>query len=510
MSHYDTKTVAQRRAWGAKMQAAKAAKNNPILLSRKKKAPTRRAAGRRVIRGRGDYYDDAADVYQQGRDYVKTPKSERGFGESLGRNVGGFVGKGIQQLVKNITGFGDYNVSNNSLMSGGLSPPQIVNSSNHGGFIVRHREYLKDINATTAFALESFPLNPGISSTFPWLSTVANAFEQYKFRGIVFEIKSLASDSILSASTSSALGSVIMATEYNSLNSNFANKNEMENHEFANSRKPSEDFMHPIECKRSLTSVDLMYIRSGSVPVGGDIRLYDLGKTEIATVGMQAASGVCSELWITYEVELYKPQLASGAIDDLETKTDHYIFTAGVSGTTPFGSVASPTPVVGSNIGGTLSSVAGASRYTFPQASVGDKYLIYYQMKGDTTVAVASPGYTIVGSAAVPSLFMNDSPLFQSFSSPEDGGAAATKRWTFIIPITILAAGAYFQFTTAGTLPNTNTVADLFIIRYAPTILGSDEDETAPPVEEADESIEDEDEIPDAIKRFLLKKGIKL
>jgi len=232
-------------------------------------------------------------------------RPQEGFWDKLGS----FAMKGIPTLIKAITGFGDYRIQSNSLITGGLDPPAVVNSITNGGFIVRHREYLQDIPATIAFSINTFPINVGIAQTFPWLSSLAQSFEQYRVRGMVFEFKSLASDAVLSTATSSALGSVVMATQYNVLDLPFANKFEMENYIFANSSKPSMNFYHPIECAKVQTTVSELYVRNETIPVGADPRLYDMGRFNIATVGMQANSGLVGELWVTYEVELFKPKI---------------------------------------------------------------------------------------------------------------------------------------------------------------------------------------------------------
>lgn len=246
-----------------------------------------------------------------------------GIGAALGGPAGGALGsklgKGAQEMFRALTGWGDYTLDGNSLMDGGMSPPQILNSIDKGGYIVRHREYLGDVNSTINFNVESYPLNPGVS-TFPWLSSIAGSFEEYKFRGIVFEFKSTSSDAVLSSATSSALGSVIMATEYNVLNPNFTGKMAMENHEFANSCKPSCNFYHPIECKANLTPLSQLFVRTTPVGDNADARLYDLGNFQIATTGMQVAGGAIGELWVTYEIELYKPRYNNGSY----IYTDHF------------------------------------------------------------------------------------------------------------------------------------------------------------------------------------------
>lgn len=214
-----------------------------------------------------------------------------------------------------IRGFGAYKIGNNSVLAGGMSPPMIVNSVRSGGMIVRHREYLRDITASNLFKGTTFTINPGLPETFPWLAQIAGSFEQYRMRGLLFEYKTTSSDTILSSATSTALGTVVMGTQYNVLDEPFDNKFEMENYEFSNSSKPSLSMIHPIECAKSQTPISLLYVRTPSTDTSkGDPRLYDLAKFTIATVGMQGQfntpqqnNAAIGELWCTYEVEFFKP-----------------------------------------------------------------------------------------------------------------------------------------------------------------------------------------------------------
>lgn len=187
--------------------------------------------------------------------------------------------------------------------------PAVVNSPH--GIIVRHKEFIADVPSSIAFSSLILPLNPGLNN-FPWLHRVAQCFEEWLPRGMVVEYRTTSSDTLLAANP--ALGSVIIATQYNSLNNDFINKQEMENYEGAVSCKPSANMLHQIECKRSQTVMDEMYIRTGPVPTGGDIRLYDLGKTQVSTVGSQLNGSAIGEIWISYEVELRKPKIPSDPI----------------------------------------------------------------------------------------------------------------------------------------------------------------------------------------------------
>jgi hypothetical protein len=371
--------------------------------------------------------------------------------KNIGGQIGKKIGKGMYNLFANMTGFGDYAINANTLMDGGMNPPQVVNSFNNGGFIVRHREYLRDINATTAFTLTSLNINPGLVASFPWLAAVADQFEQYRFRGLVFEFKSLSSDAVLSSSTSSALGSVVMATQYDVLDPPFPNKFNMENYEFANSNKPSISFYHPIECARNQTTITEQYVRSGSVPAGADQRFYDLGTFNLATVGMQAASGVCGELWCTYEIELLKPKLTTD--EGYSLLTDHYrLGTA--SSAQPFGITS--VLAAGSSIGGTFNT--NGTIYNFPSFIVDGNYLVLWSVIGGSVTlvnpAISSPG----NGLSILAYWNNDT-----------GGSVLVPNTTITttaiigVIVKILAPSAQLAFSGTGTLPTSITGGDLWV-----------------------------------------------
>ena len=97
----------------------------------------------------------------------------------------------------------------------------MMRSSLDGRVIVAHSEYIQVVPSAMAFAIATFPINPGISATFPWLSTVAQNFEEWVPRRIFFEFRSTCADQI--TTTTAALGQVSMATQYNSLDANSQN-----------------------------------------------------------------------------------------------------------------------------------------------------------------------------------------------------------------------------------------------------------------------------------------------
>lgn len=235
------------------------------------------------------------------------------LGGPAGAGIGGMVGNAGGKFMSSIFGHGDYGVSNigaikenNIALSNSAQAPQFGSGKVACKFV--HREFLGDIYSAllpSTFKIESYPLNPGLERTFPWLAGVVGAkFQQYRLNGLTFEFRSMSSDAL--NSTNTALGSVIMSTDYDSADSTFSSKQEMENTEYGVSCKPSTNMMHAIECARAQTPVNELYIRAFDVPTGKDIRLYDMGRFSIATTGCQGSNVNLGELWVSYDIDCFK------------------------------------------------------------------------------------------------------------------------------------------------------------------------------------------------------------
>jgi len=124
---------------------------------------------------------------------------------------------------------------------------------------------------------------------------------------LVFEYRASSGTAVSAAS--SALGVVILATDYDALNAPFSDKQSMESYEFATSTVPFSGCLHPVECARGSNVLSSLYTRKpGALPAGADLRFYDMGNFQIATQGMQS-SYVVGELWVTYDIRLIKPRL---------------------------------------------------------------------------------------------------------------------------------------------------------------------------------------------------------
>jgi len=456
-----------------------------MKMSKSQKTIVRRAPARKYVPRRR--YATAAPRYAPRRyagygDYklYKAPRAIRApkkVSSSLGGSIGAYLGNGVQSVVKALTGFGDYTITENSISNGtiGADPP-IIQNTRGNSFIVHHREYIGDVFAAASFTPTTYPINPGLLSTFPWLHQVADSFEQYKFRGLVFEFKSMSSDAVLSvAGANSSLGTVIMSTQYNVLDSPFTDKRSMENYEYANSSKPSLSFFHPIECKMSQTSVAELYVRSAPV-VQGDARLYDLGNFTIAVQGMQnvdpAVQSVIGELWLTFEVEFYKPKLLIGGGDLL---TDHFqnIGTNIVATATPFGS-AGLSPRSGNSLGCVFQIAAigpyGANSLIFPQALTDGKFMITYYVTG--AVSLNSASYASALTVNLDVVSTNVAIFGANFVQSPQPTCATSDKYMVQIIVEILQTAPGFraglEMTWTGAFPAGVQQVDMIITQIAP------------------------------------------
>lgn len=311
--------------------------------------------------------------------------------------LGGQVGHGLAASLSKWLGQGDYKLNANSLVTKfehtGTIPSMHSTSQST---TIRHKEYILDIYvagaAPTAFStFGSFPLNPGVAGTFPWLSSIAQQYQEYKFKGLIFEYVSTSGELV---STTASLGSVMFATQYRASAPTFANKQVMMNEFFSSDSKPSESFCHPVECNPHENPFSVQYVRSNTIPAGDDIKSYDLGTFYVATQGMPAAE-VVGELWVSYEVELYKPIATS--VLDLYGVYFHMRNNTGITNAAPLGTSTGwlSTASQGNTLG--LPSFSGTS-IAFPLLTVGTFMIL---LSWTNCTAFIAPTITGGGNAIV-------------------------------------------------------------------------------------------------------------
>lgn len=247
-----------------------------------------------------------------------------------------------------------------------LSQPRF-RVSKRGNPVVCHSEYLADISGSVAFSNTQYSVNPGLSTTFPWLSSVGINWESYQWEKLLFEFRPTSGTAV--GSTNTALGTVMLATQYDLSDPAFLTKQAMLNFEGAVDGVPFVPHLH--DALMGWRDPENSYfIRGGAVSSGYDPRLYDIGVFNIATSGMQAVN-VIGELYVHYEVELIKPKIGGGAV----ITAAHSLSSTGILAASPLGTAAW-TSQTGSNLtitrlSGTTFSITGVGNFDCTMTWVG-------------------------------------------------------------------------------------------------------------------------------------------
>lgn len=456
MSNYQKYTPAQRKAWGAKMAAARAAKGSygGHGAYYKRRAP--------VIRGRGAYTSKKTG----GRGVRRTARNLGGLagagigtalGGPAGGAIGGVLGSGVGHMVgeaiKYFTGKGDYQVINNCFLKDDPAMTSIVNRNPGGGDLFRRSEYITDISSASVantFQVQSFSINPGLESTFEWLSQIAANYEEYEFEGLYFEFRTMSADALNSVNT--ALGQVIMAVNYNASSPNFVNKQSMENYEGGISGKPSVSIRYFVECSKLRTVLSELYVRQGAVPSGQDQRLYDLGNFQIATNGFQGTSVNAGELWVCYQVALRKPKLFAALGQYGSFATAGIVQAGAYTNALPLGvAAANPTYSPSNTLNGFV--LQSGTYITWNAPTLPQAYYITVYWIGSST-AITAPTFVAVANTGC--------TVKSQFFIPPTGSTTTTCMWIAYVVYTpaVNTTGSSvcgMQMQNNGTLPTAGT-----------------------------------------------------
>lgn len=434
----------------------------------KKKAAAKARNNRKYVKGQGGY--------KIPRNFFSAPKVggalggaggtflgnmiAPGIGGTIGGAMGAAGGTELGRIFKKITGWGDYQVKSNSLVNAG----EIVPSFGEDSIRVRKREFICGLNSVQdAFTLKSFPINPGMDNTFPWLSSIARNYEQYRVNGMIFQFVSTSSDAIAST-TALGLGQVILATDYNASDEVFQDAPQMLNYMFSNSGKPSEHIMHAIECAPTDTAQKLYYVRTGDVnnhTNDQDLRLYDLGTFQIAVNNMPASYNGMGQLYVSYDITFVKScqnNLLGWALNS--DKFDLLPAAVGaITNANPFGSNASPTTAP-SSTGSTLGCVLNTNTIFFPEGLVSGYYNVIVQWRG-TAAAITRPTWTPVNCSLVQD---QTSTALSYMASPANAVSSAILLCSFVVRLgTTNSSTRCSLVCSGGLLPTSGTEVDIYV-----------------------------------------------
>lgn len=173
--------------------------------------------------------------------------------------------------------------------------------SNFGdNFRVKKSEFISSITDAASFTVVQFPINPGLSETFPWLSAIAVRYDEYIFHSLTFEY--------ITRTATTTISSVVLAPDYDAIDPIPADEATITSYQDAIEDSCWKD----IKCylsKRNMFPNGFKYVRDRAV--AGDLKTYDAGNLFVSVDG--ATTNVLGKLWVHYDVEFRAPQISATA-----------------------------------------------------------------------------------------------------------------------------------------------------------------------------------------------------
>jgi hypothetical protein len=165
---------------------------------------------------------------------------------------------------------------------------------------IKHKEFIGNVTGSVLFAVaNAFAVNPGLAATFPWLSIMAQGWEEYRFRNLRFVYKT--------RTGSTTPGSVLMAPDYDSADVPPASEQIMTSYAQVIEDAPWKDIICVLKTSNENPLGKRHFVRTAALAANLDIKTYDIANFFVGTVDGTAVPW--GKLWVEYDVDFFIPQL---------------------------------------------------------------------------------------------------------------------------------------------------------------------------------------------------------
>lgn len=262
-----------------------------------------------------------------------------------------------------------------------IQPPKIT-MMKPGMVNVKHSEYIGDVYAQEdPFVVQdTFPINPGLRKTFPWLHRMARQFESYKFRNLRFRFETEAA--------TSASGFIAFIPEFDPSDPAPATKVQAFQYENTVRVAPWKIASVPI-AKHNLQKRRSYFTRSGAQ---ADKQTFDVGNLFIASGGQALDGVVLGQIWVEYDIDFETPQQEPLVASEY---TAYMIGGGTFAVDNPFGLTPSMVYADGDNLFAVATGTGGESILTIRDPGV---YAFQIQYTGTSITAATCQTNTGVGA----------------------------------------------------------------------------------------------------------------
>jgi len=306
----------------------------------------------------------------------------------------------------------------------GIRQREPMIKGNYRSTRIQHKELIASIVGTTAFSIlpaNTFALNPGLATSFPWLSTQAAGWEQYKFHKLKF--------CFLTRTSTATPGSCMLIPDYDAADSAPLTEQIASAYRDVVEEAPwIPEFCLSLDPKSMMEPGNRKFIRTGPLASNLDVKTYDSGVVYIATTDGTAVNW--GKLWVEYDVEFFIPQLppAGSVVAQTQVSTGASVNVSAIFGTSPV-------------------YLYGAQNLFSVSANT-----LVFNLPGDYLVVFDNIGATPFSVPAFSGTFAAANSFFGGTTS-SSGSTSWSGAWSFQIS----AAGQYVNFTTAGGGAGTTT-----------------------------------------------------
>jgi hypothetical protein len=180
----------------------------------------------------------------------------------------------------------------------------------NGRTIIRHSEYVQPVLGTIGFSTLALQINPGLSQTFPWLSSVGNNYDKYRWKKLAFHL--------VPVSATSSSGRIALAFSFDALQPPPQTPQQLFSIVPNDEQAVWAETAISVPCKK-----DEFYLRNQAILTQGlygtsiaslvntDRKTYDMGALFVST-NYCSSSQTVAELYVSYEIELIDPTAQPG------------------------------------------------------------------------------------------------------------------------------------------------------------------------------------------------------
>jgi len=226
--------------------------------------------------------------------------------------------------------------------------------------------------------LASLPINPGVPTSFPWLSNEAAGWERYRFNALRYIW--------VPAIGTAVAGNIIMGPDYDA--SDAAPYGETALSSYENTEEGNVWCRFAAELDPTIMHGDMKekYLRFGPAGAGQDVKTLDSGNFFLYSSDDAAVQA--GKLWVEYDVTLFNPQVPPGGFQGSGT------IASGGGGSTnvlPFGN----TPVVAGPVGISMA----ANIMTLTGVQPGQRVAVAINIQGTVLAALSLDTYVGIATS---------------------------------------------------------------------------------------------------------------